>query len=89
MKISLFETEQIEQYLFQSMPQGETVVFEARMLLDATLKNNVSAQLLTYGIIEKYGRKILKSEIVEVQNQFFKDPLNLTLREKLIRLFKN
>ncbi len=88
MKTSLFETEQIEKYLLKKMPQEESLVFEARLLLDPNLKNNISAQLSAYSIIDKFGRKSLRAEIVGVQNQFLNDPLNLTVREKLKRIFK-
>ena len=87
MMTSLTETKEIEAYLSGKLNDGETVVFEAKLILDQTLKDKVSWQKKTYDLIRVFGRKKLKSELEIVHQQLFTEPKHQNFREKVFQLF--
>ncbi|HTI58266.1 hypothetical protein [Mucilaginibacter sp.] len=87
MRTSLIETEQIEAHLLQLSDTGNALVFEAKMLLDPELTDNVLWQQKAYHIVKLYGRDQLKREIESVHQQLFKDEQHQSFRQKIMRLF--
>ena len=87
MRTSLLETEQIEAHLLQLSDTGTALVFEAKMLLDAELKDKVLWQQKAYHMVKLYGRDQLKREIESVHQQLFKDEQHQSFRQKIMRLF--
>lgn len=87
MRTSLIETEQIEAHLLQLSDTGNALVFEAKMLLDAELKDKAVWQQKAYHMVKLYGRDQLKQEIESVHQQLFKDEQHQSFRQKIIRLF--
>ncbi len=87
MRASLIEIKQIEDYLFRRMGKEDSLVFEAKLLLDDELRQKMLLQKKTYELVTLYSRKRLKEEIEEVHNKLFREPEHESFREKIVRLF--
>ena len=85
----MIETEQIEAHLLKLSDPGNSLVFEARLLLDAELNEKVAWQEKTYNIVRIYGRDQLKKEIESVHQKLFTQPEHTSFRQKIRRLFTN
>ena len=89
MRISLNNIAQAEQHLLKKPAPANSLLFEAKMLINDELKNNVTAQQQVYSLVKQYGRKQLKAEIEAVHQQLFTQPEHLTFRQKIARIFLN
>ena len=87
MRTSLIEAEQIEAYLLRRSEPGDALVFDAKILLDAELKDKVLWQQKAYQMVTLYGRDQLKQEIESVHQKLFKDEQHQSFRQKIMRLF--
>lgn len=87
MRTSLIETEQIEAHLMQLSGPGDALVFEARLLLEAELREKLQWQKEAYHIIKLYGRDQLKKEIEAVHRQLFTQPEYRSFGQKIRQLF--
>jgi hypothetical protein len=87
MKTSWRETEKIEQYLFKKLPEDEQLLFQAGLILNSNLKDNVNWQKLTYEIIRANGRKKLKTELTMIHESLFSESRFTTFRKLIHSLF--
>lgn len=79
------EIDEIERYL-QQIDSGENRRnFQARLLIDPQLQEKVRQQQLAYELIERYGRRKLKKEILRIEAQLFQEPGFI---DSIISLFK-
>ena len=89
MRTSLNNIAQAEQYLLKRSAPAGSLLFEAKMLINDELKNNVAAQQQVYSLVKQYGRKQLKAEIEAVHQQLFTQPGHMSFRQKIARIFLN
>ena len=87
MKTSLNELRLIEHYLLSDEKDGESFLFEAKMILQPELKQQVYWQNKTYKIVHDYGRKQLKNEINNIHETLFNTAEHQSFRQKVMRLF--
>jgi hypothetical protein len=88
MRTSLNEIKQIEDHLLRLAPPEDSLVFEAKMILDNNLRHSVLLQQQTYTLVQQYGRKQLKAEIETVHQQIFSNPTQQGFVNKILSLFK-
>jgi len=88
MRTSLNNIKAIEDHLFGFNAPGDSLVFEVRMILNSSLRDEVQQQKDTYDIIRQYSRKQLKAEIAAVQNKLTHEPQHRGFMQKIINLFK-
>ena len=88
MRTSLNNIQLAEGYLQGQLPAGDALLFEARLLLDEELRNNVAAQTETYGLVHQYGRKQLRAEIEEVHKTLFKTHANSSFAQRMLNIFR-
>ena len=88
MRTSLNKIQGIEGFVLQSAHISEALVFEARMIIDSELAQQVTLQKETYAIIRQYGRRLLKAELEAVHQTLFTQPNHQRFRQKIIALFK-
>ena len=88
MPTSLTNTARIDQYLHKKMSTGDALVFEARLLLQPDLADDIHWQQKTYSLVQNYGRVQLKQEIEIVHQQLFTDSKYHLFRQKIKALFK-
>ncbi|WP_431294593.1 hypothetical protein [Pedobacter sp. P26] len=88
MKTSLNELRLIEHYLLSDGKDGESFLFEAKMILQPELKQQVYWQNKSYQMVHDYGRKQLKNEINNIHETLFNTAEHQTFRQKVMRLFR-
>jgi hypothetical protein len=88
MRTLLNEVQQIENHLLLRHEPGDALVFEAKLVLDEELQDNLYLQQKAYEFIGYYGRKQLKQEIAAVHQKLFTQPEHQSFRERILNLFK-
>ncbi len=87
MRTSLNNIKEAENFISEKLDPAESVLFNAKMVLDPLLRFNVAAQQKVYSLIRLYGRKKIKSEVEAVHAKIFSDPQNILLQKKIDQLF--
>jgi len=77
----------IEYYLLSDDKDGESFLFEAKMILQPELKQQVYWQNKTYQMVRDYGRKQLKNEIDKIHETLFNTDEHQSFRQKVMRFF--
>lgn len=88
MKTSWNELRLIEDYLSSDGRPEDKVLFEAQLILQPDLKDNVYWQQKTYDLVQEYGRQQLRSEIKKVHELLFSAPEHQSFRQKIRKLFR-
>lgn len=88
MRTSLNNIKAIDDYLIGNMAPGDTLLFEAKMLLNGDLSRDVLHQQNTYSIIRQYGRQSIKAEIKAVQQTLATAPQHQRFMQRIVNLFK-
>ncbi|HYG38099.1 MAG TPA: hypothetical protein VD908_05745 [Cytophagales bacterium] len=86
MRTSLNDIKQIEAHLLSKMSNEDALLFEAQLLLDNQLKENLLWQQKTYALVKLYGRNKLKEELEQVHQQIFNT--QPTFRTRILSFFK-
>lgn len=88
MRTSLNNIKAIEDYCFGRLAPDDALIFEANVLLDKNLAENVAQQRVTYAIIKQYSRKKIKAEIWNVQEKLVALPEHQRFIKRIANLFK-
>ena len=88
MKTSLNDIVQTEKYLRKKLSEGDSLVFEARLLMSEELQRNTYFHTLVHRLVNLYYRKKLKSEVEAVHHKLFHDPAKTLFRTEVTSLFK-
>jgi hypothetical protein len=89
MRTSLNEIELIDKHLLQLDSAPDRLLFDALLILNPEMNNNVLLQKRTHALVQQYGRKQLKAEIESVHRQLFSNAEHQTFRQKILSLFYN
>ena len=84
---TLRETKEIDRYLLGKMSIASRLLFEARLLIDPTLKLRVEWQQRLHSIIKWSGRRQMKSEVSRIHHQLFRDPDKQEFQTFVFQLF--
>ena len=87
MRTSLNNIQQIDDYLLQFAGKADRALFEARLILQPALQQDLLWQQKTYEIIKQYSRRQLKAEIESVHQQLFTEPEHVSFRRKVMAIF--
>lgn len=87
MKISWNETQQIEAFINGTANPVNTVLFEAKLILDDELANKLKWQKRAYQLVKQYGRQKLREEIEIVHQHLFTGHQHQTFSQKIRLLF--
>ncbi|MGV3507898.1 MAG: hypothetical protein ACO1N7_01315 [Sphingobacteriaceae bacterium] len=88
MPTSSIETREIEAHLSGVQHPEESLLFQAKLVLQPNLAEKVKWQQQTYRLLQLYNRQKLRAEISEVENILFSDDAHLSFRQKIFRLFR-
>ena len=88
MRTSLNNIKIIDDYLLGRMAPEDLPLFEANMLLNSDLSDDVKYQQSTYSIIRQYSRQNIKSEIKAIQETLAKAPEHVGFMRSIGNLFK-
>ena len=74
MRSELTEIELIDKYLHKQLDEAERTSFEAALLLDEALAENVEAQRRTHRIIRLFARKKERSRLEAMYQRLLREP---------------
>jgi hypothetical protein len=83
----LNEIKLIDEHLFKSGSPEDGLLFDALLILNPMLKNDIVWQKKTHQVVRQYGRKKLKSEIEAVHQQLFHEPKHRSFRQRILSFF--
>jgi len=84
----LNEIKLIEEHILGHEDPSDALLFDAMLVLNAHLKEQVTWQKKVHALVIEYSRKQLKVEIASVHNQLFGKPEHLSFRLQILSLFK-
>jgi hypothetical protein len=87
MRTSLNNIKAIDDHIFGYNAPGDALLFEARLILNSGLRDDVQQQQNTYAVIQQYSRKQLKAEITAVQQKLATEPVHHGFMQRIINLF--
>jgi hypothetical protein len=87
MRTSLNKIEMIEEFVLGNVEPERRVVFEATLVVDSLLSEEVTLQQETYHVITAYNRAKLKNELEIIHHQLMHDPSKKTFREYILSIF--
>jgi hypothetical protein len=87
MRTSLNNIQAIDDYLLGSMAPGDALLFEAKILLNNDLRDDVQTQQNTYSIIRQYGRQSIRAEIIAVQQALTTAPQHRSFMQRIKNIF--
>ena len=87
MKTSWNDIIETEQYLSGTGSGDRRAAFEARLLLEPSLKENMQWQQAAYTAVHQYGRQKRCAEIEQVAKYIFTAKKYTGFREKIFSLF--
>ncbi|MFD0751301.1 hypothetical protein ACFQZS_14215 [Mucilaginibacter calamicampi] len=88
MRTSLNNIKVIDDYLFGDMATSDRLLFEANLLLNSSLSDDVQHQKITHAVIKQYGRQCIKAEIKAVQQTLANAPQYSSFMQRIVNLFK-
>lgn len=88
MRTSLNNLQLTEDCLLGRASGEQRVLFEANLLLNPVLREDVRWQRKTYLIIREYGRQQLRTELEQVHQALFTAPQHRTFRERVFEFFR-
>ena len=83
------EVAEIEQYLLKAGSPEDTLLLEAKLLIDPELQLKVTAQRQVYSLVKQYGRRQMKAELDCVHQKLFSEPQHRSFAQKIRKLFGN
>jgi hypothetical protein len=87
MRTSLNNIKRIENFIEGKMTTADALVFQARLLLDSDLRQQLRLQKRTASIINLYGRKKLRKEIETIHQDIFNIKSDHFLKNRITKLF--
>jgi hypothetical protein len=87
MRTSLNEIKLIDEHIFKNGLIEDKLLFDAMLILNPALSNQVMWQKKTHAFVKQYGRKKLKAEIESVHQQLFNEPAHQSFRQRILRIF--
>lgn len=87
MRTSLNEIRQIEKALQSELTPEDALVFEAKSLINPSLRINIFWQKRIYELLRYYHRKKLKERAEQIHQKVFSDPSKSSFRKNILQLF--
>lgn len=89
MRTSLNEIKEIEAFLHGEMRHDESLLFEARLLTQPTLKLNTMLQQKINRLVNLFHRKCMKQDLEKVHHRLFTDPSKAEFQKSILQLFNS
>lgn len=88
MRTSLNNIKLTDDHVNNLLPTGDALVFEARLILNPALQQEVLLHKQTLGLIQQYGREALRRDIEDIHQQLFSQPQHISFKDRILRFFK-
>jgi hypothetical protein len=87
MRTSLNNIRLIDSHLFNRNTTGDALVFDALLILNPELNEQIEWQKKTHNMIQQCSRKKLKAEIESVHQKLFNTSEHISFRHRILNLF--
>lgn len=87
MKTSWNELRLIEGHLLSEQNNEDSLLVEAKLILQPDFREQLYWQKKTYEMVQQYGRLQLRKQIEQVHQQLFTAPEHLSFRQKILKFF--
>ena len=81
------EIKEIDDHVLGQTAPDEVLLFEAKRIINPSLKYKVMWHKETLALVQQYGRNSLKAEIETIHQKLFSLPEHVGFRQKIMRLF--
>jgi len=88
MRTSLNEIKAIDDHVLGHAAPDEALLFEAKLIINPELKQQVMWHKQTLSLVQQYGRNNFRAEIEAVHQKLFSQPEHEGFRKKIMRLFR-
>jgi len=78
----------IDDHLFGRTDTSEALLFEANMILNSGLCEDVQHQQNAYAVIKQYSRQQLRAEIESAKHKLETEPQHRGFMQRIVNLFK-
>lgn len=89
MRTSLNKIKLIDDYLSDNMPVADSLLFEAKILLNAELADDIALQKQIHNVIQVYGRQSIKAEIAAAHYKLSTEARHSGFMQRIANLFQN
>ncbi|PTQ93171.1 hypothetical protein C8P68_10943 [Mucilaginibacter yixingensis] len=87
MRTSLNNLKLAEEYLKGQATPGDALLFEARLIIEPELQEQIQQQQHAYRLSHQYGRQQLKAQLEEVHERLFTLPRYAGFRRLVLGIF--
>lgn len=87
MRTSLNKILETEQFLNKQLAPEDALVFQARLIVESDLHQQMLWQQRTYSVVRAYGRMQLKDTLERMHDQFMTAPQHSSFRNKILQFF--
>ena len=87
MRTSLSDITKTEKYLQGQLGPEDSLLFQARLLVDGELRANTFFHRMVHRLVSLYRRKQLKEEVEAIHKKLFFDPAKADFRERVMKNF--
>ncbi|MBL4676634.1 MAG: hypothetical protein JKY70_10585 [Mucilaginibacter sp.] len=89
MRTSLNNIKLTDDHVNGLLPTGDALVFEARLILNPALQDEVILHKQTLALVQQYGRDMLRKDIESIHTQLFSQPQHRSFKDSILRFFKH
>jgi len=87
MRTSLNNILETEQYLTGQLAPEDQLLYDARLIVDQDLKEQMQWQQHTYEVIRAYGRMQIRNQLEKLHDQLMTEPQHTSFRNKIRKIF--
>ncbi len=87
MRTSLSDVARTEEYLLGTMGTGDSLLYEAEMVINPKLKTETFLHRLIHRAVRIYHRGKIKEEIVLAGERLFNDPSRIAFKNEIMKNF--
>ncbi|BAU53561.1 hypothetical protein [Mucilaginibacter gotjawali] len=88
MRTSLNDIKLIDGHIFNSNQTEDALLFDALLILNPDLPDQVMWQKKTHSFVQQYSRKKLKAEIEAAHQILFNEPEHKSFRQRILNIFR-
>jgi len=87
MRTSLNEIKLIDEHLFNTGSTEDRLLFDAMLILNPSLPEQVMWQKNAHAMVQQYSRRKLKAEIETIHQKLFNEVRHRTFQQKIMSFF--
>jgi hypothetical protein len=88
MRTSLNEIKLIDGYIFNCNPPEDALLFDALLILNPELPDQIIWQKRAHAMVQQYSSKKLRAEIEAVHQQLFNQPAHQSFKQMILNIFR-